>query len=140
MFVMRMLTTPIRLPPTCSLPLFLNSMFHRTFLQLDVPRYLSPQKHLLCAPRMGDLSKLKAAVYRSTEPNADGEGDPTAMVEMNLILQVHGCVSSSACHFPPMFLISQAIVINASARSPIFATRYTTKHDKCPRSMLHDLI
>jgi len=100
-----MLTTPNTAAP---------DLFYAHISQLDVPPYLSPQKNLLCAPRMGDLTKLKAAVYRSTEPNADDEGDPTAMVEMNIILQVHGCVSSSSCHSPPMFLISQAIVINAS--------------------------
>jgi hypothetical protein len=37
---------------------------------------------------MADAQRLKNAVYRATEPSADDEGDPTAMVEINLILQV----------------------------------------------------
>lgn len=37
---------------------------------------------------MAELQKLKASVYRATEPSgSDGEGDPTAMVEINIILQ-----------------------------------------------------
>ena len=39
---------------------------------------------------MAELQKLKASVYRATEPSgSDGEGDPTAMVEINIILQEH---------------------------------------------------
>ena len=37
---------------------------------------------------MADAQRLKNAVYRATEPSADDEGDPTAMVEINIILQV----------------------------------------------------
>jgi len=37
---------------------------------------------------MADVNRLKASVYRATEPGQDEEGDPTAMVEINDILQV----------------------------------------------------
>eukprot|EP00960_Hanusia_phi_P056999 763418-Hanusia_phi.AAC.23 len=36
---------------------------------------------------MGELVKLKGAIFRATNPGRDGEGDPTAMVEINQILQ-----------------------------------------------------
>ena len=38
---------------------------------------------------MAELNRLKASVYRATEPSGDDEGDPTAMVDINIILQEH---------------------------------------------------
>jgi hypothetical protein len=39
---------------------------------------------------MAEVQKLKASVYRATEPSPeDGEGDPTAMIEISDILKEH---------------------------------------------------
>ena len=55
---------------------------HRTSLEL---------KHFQNAEQyvMTELNLLKGSIFRATEPSGeDGEGDPTAMVEINIILQV----------------------------------------------------
>jgi hypothetical protein len=54
---------------------------HRTSLEL---------KHFQNAEQyvMTELNLLKGSIFRATEPSGeDGEGDPTAMVEINIILQ-----------------------------------------------------